>query len=174
MAAHGLGDDRSIRPTGMSGPGRASFACRHQTSGTLSHARQGGAARPDHPQSSRRLAVRAPDDRSPLTAGLRRDLAHRKPRRLGARFLRRAVSWYVSHGITVKRVISDNGNGYRSFAWRDECDQLGIQRRYTRPRRPQTNGKAEALVKTLLREWAHRLAYPTSSHRTRALSGNLR
>jgi transposase InsO family protein len=89
-------------------------------------------------------------------------------------FLRRAVAWYAQQGITVERVLSDNGNGYRSFAWRDACAELGIQRRYTRPRRPQTNGKAEALVKTLLREWAYRFAYPTSSHRARALAGYLR
>ena len=86
-----------------------------------------------------------------------------------ARFLTRATSWYADHGITVERVLSDNGNGYRSFAWRDTCIELGITRRYTRPRRPQTNGKAEALVKTLLREWAYRFTYPTSSHRARAL-----
>jgi transposase InsO family protein len=61
-------------------------------------------------------------------------------------------------------VLSDNGNGYRSFAWRDARAESGLQRRYTRPRRPQTNGKAEALVKTLLREWAYRFAYPTSAH----------
>jgi transposase InsO family protein len=90
------------------------------------------------------------------------------------RFLRRTINWYADHGITIERVISDNGNGYRSFAWRDACSQLGIQRRYTRPRRPQTNGKAEALVKTLLREWAYRFPYPTSSHRARALNGYLR
>jgi transposase InsO family protein len=89
-------------------------------------------------------------------------------------FLRRAHSWYASQGVTIERVLSDNGNGYRSFAWRDACAELGIQRRYTRPRRPQTNGKAEALVKTLLREWAYRFAYPTSAHRARALSGYLR
>jgi hypothetical protein len=89
-------------------------------------------------------------------------------------FLRRATGWYAERGITVERVLSDNGNGYRSFAWRDTCAELGIQRRYTRPRRPQTNGKAEALVKTLLREWAYRFAYPTSSHRARALPGYLR
>jgi transposase InsO family protein len=89
-------------------------------------------------------------------------------------FLRRAVGWYAEHGITVERVLSDNGNGYRSFAWRDACAELGIQRRYTRPRRPQTNGKAEALVKTLLREWAYRFAYPSSAHRARALAGYLR
>jgi transposase InsO family protein len=89
-------------------------------------------------------------------------------------FLHRAVAWYVEHGITVERVLSDNGNGYRSFAWRDACAELDIQRRYTRPRRPQTNGKAEALVKTLLREWAYRFAYPSSIHRARALPGYLR
>jgi transposase InsO family protein len=89
-------------------------------------------------------------------------------------FLRRAHAWYAGQGVTIERVLSDNGNGYRSFAWRDACAELGIQRRYTRPRRPQTNGKAEALVKTLLREWAYRFAYPTSAHRARALSGYLR
>ena len=89
-------------------------------------------------------------------------------------FLRRAVGWYAEHGITVERVLSDNGNGYRSFAWRDACAELGIQRRYTRPRRPQTNGKAEALVKTLLREWAYRFAYPSSHQRSRALPGFIR
>ncbi|MGH3040063.1 MAG: IS481 family transposase [Gaiellaceae bacterium] len=89
-------------------------------------------------------------------------------------FLRRAVSWYGEHGIVVERVLSDNGNGYRSHAWTAMCAQLGIARRYTRPRRPQTNGKAEALVKTLLREWAYRFAYPTSAHRARALPGYLR
>lgn len=91
-----------------------------------------------------------------------------------ARFLRRAVSWYADQSVSVERVISDNGNGYRSYAWRDTCSQPGIQRRYTRPHRPQTNGKAEALVKTPLREWAYRFPYPTSSHRARALSGYLR
>jgi transposase InsO family protein len=89
-------------------------------------------------------------------------------------FLRRAVAWYADRGITIERVLSDNGNGYRSIAWRDACAELTIQRRYTRPRRPQTNGKAEALVKTLLREWAYRFAYPSSMHRARALPGYLR
>jgi transposase InsO family protein len=71
-------------------------------------------------------------------------------------------------------VLSDNGNGYRSGAWTAACAELGLQRRYTRPRRPQTNGKAEALVKTLLREWAYRFAYPTSVDRAKALGGYLR
>ena len=89
-------------------------------------------------------------------------------------FLRRAHGWYAREGITIERVISDNGNGYRSETWANACGELGIERRYTRPRRPQTNGKAEALVKTLLREWAYRFAYPTSAHRAKALAGYLR
>jgi transposase InsO family protein len=91
-----------------------------------------------------------------------------------AAFLRRAAAWYAERGITIERVLSDNGNGYRSHAWAAVCAELRIARRYTRPRRPQTNGKAEALVKTLLREWAYRFAYPSSSHRARALPGYLR
>src|SRR5947207_1294355 len=75
-------------------------------------------------------------------------------------FLRRAVGWYADQEVTVERVLSDNGNGYRSHAWADACAELRIARRYTRPRRPQTNGKAEALVKTLQREWGYRFAYP--------------
>jgi transposase InsO family protein len=89
-------------------------------------------------------------------------------------FLHGAVGWYRDHGIEVERVLSDNGNGYRSHAWTAACEELQIGRRYTRPRRPQTNGKAEALVKTLLREWAYRFAYPSSSHRAKALPGYLR
>ena len=89
-------------------------------------------------------------------------------------FLHRAVNWYREEGINVERVLSDNGNGYRSHAWTAACAELEIARRYTRPRRPQTNGKAEALVKTLLREWAYRFAYPTSAHRAQALPGYLR
>jgi transposase InsO family protein len=89
-------------------------------------------------------------------------------------FFRRACGWYTEQGITVERVLSDNGNGYRSHAWADACEELSIGRRYTRPRRPQTNGKAEALVKTLLREWAYRFAYPSSVHRAQALPGYIR
>ena len=89
-------------------------------------------------------------------------------------FLTRAVAWYARHGITIQRVLSDNAKAYHSHRWRDTCVELGIQPRYTRPYSPWTNGKAEALIKTLLREWAYRFAYPTSEHRSRALPGFIR
>jgi transposase InsO family protein len=91
-----------------------------------------------------------------------------------AAFLRRKAGWYREHGIAVERVLSDNPNGYRSRLRRATRAELGITRRYTRPHRPQTNGKAEALIKTLQRESAYRFAYPTSTHRARALPGYIR
>jgi len=86
-----------------------------------------------------------------------------------AAFLTRAVAWYAEQGITVERVLSDNAKAYHSGLWRDTCGELGIAPRHTRPYSPWTNGKAEALIKTLLHEWAYRFAYPTSAHRSRAL-----
>lgn len=91
-----------------------------------------------------------------------------------AAFLRRAVSWYAEHGIVVERVLSDNAKAYHSHLWRDTCAALGVERRYTRPYSPWTNGKAEALIKTLLREWCYRFAFPSSAHRARALPGYMR
>jgi transposase InsO family protein len=95
-------------------------------------------------------------------------------KRACAAFLRRAASWYREQGIVIERVLSDNAKAYHSLAWRDACAELGIARRYTRPYSPWTNGKAEAVIKTLLREWAYRFAYPTSEHRARALAGYVR
>ena len=89
-------------------------------------------------------------------------------------FLTRAAAWYREQGIVVERVLTDNAKAYHSHHWRDACAALEIERRYTRPYSPWTNGKAEALIKTLLREWAYRFAYPTSSHRSRALTGFIR
>lgn len=91
-----------------------------------------------------------------------------------AAFLRRTTAWYAERGITLERVLTDNAKAYHGRYWQQACAELGIQRRYTRPYSPWTNGKAEALIKTLLREWAYRFAYPTSSHRARALSGYIR
>jgi transposase InsO family protein len=89
-------------------------------------------------------------------------------------FLRRAVAWYAEQGITIERVLSDNAKAYHSNQWANTCAELEIRRRYTRPYSPWTNGKAEALIKTLLREWAYRFSYPSSEHRSRALHGFLR
>ena len=91
-----------------------------------------------------------------------------------AAFLARAVAWYGEQGIRAERVLTDNAKSYHSHRWRDACAELGLERRYTRSYSPWTNGKAEALVKTLLREWAYRFTYPSSEHRGRALAGFLR
>jgi transposase InsO family protein len=91
-----------------------------------------------------------------------------------AAFLARALAWYAEQGIQVERVLTDNAKSYHSHRWRDACAELQVERRYTRPYAPWTNGKAEALIKTLLREWAYRFVYPTSSHRARALPGYIR
>jgi transposase InsO family protein len=91
-----------------------------------------------------------------------------------AAFLRRAHGWYADHGIHIERVLSDNAKAYHGRDWISICDELEIGRRYTKPYSPWTNGKAEAFIKTMLREWAYRHTYPTSSHRARALSGWIR
>lgn len=72
-----------------------------------------------------------------------------------AAFLHRAWRFYAAHGITVERILTDNGGCYRSQAFAAACDELGIGHRFTRPYRPQTNGKAERMVRTLLKEWAY-------------------
>ena len=89
-------------------------------------------------------------------------------------FLRRALAWYRERGITVERVLTDNGNAYKSHLWRRACAGHTVRHLRTRPRRPETNGKAERFIRTLLWEWAYRYAYPTSAHRARALPGYLR
>ncbi len=65
--------------------------------------------------------------------------------------------------------MTDNGNAYRSHAHAALCRRLGIRHLFTQPYRPRTNGKAERLIHTLLREWAYAAAYPTSAARRRAL-----
>ena len=84
-------------------------------------------------------------------------------------FLQRAIDWFATHGITVREVISDNGNPYRSTAWAHWCSSQGIKHLRIRPGRPQTNGKAERFIQTLLREWAYAATYRNSAQRQRAL-----
>ena len=80
-------------------------------------------------------------------------------------FLRAAVAYYQSLGVTVSRVMTDNGSCYKAFAFRDACRELGIRHIRTKPYTPRTNGKAERFIQTALREWAYARAYDTSDQR---------
>jgi transposase InsO family protein len=84
-------------------------------------------------------------------------------------FLRRAIGYFAGHGITVERVMTDNGTGYRSNTHAAAIAQLGIRHLRTRAYRPRTNGKAERFIQTLQVEWAYAISYPSSQHRRRAL-----
>jgi transposase InsO family protein len=84
-------------------------------------------------------------------------------------FLKTAVAYYASLGITVERVMTDNGSCYRSRRFRNACRRLGLKLIYTRPYTPRTNGKAERFIQTALREWAYARAYDTSMQRAAAL-----
>ena len=86
-------------------------------------------------------------------------------------FLRRAVAFYERHGVRVERVLTDNGAAYVSAIHASACRQLGIRHLRTRPRRPQTNGKAERFIRTLINGWAYGAIYRTSNERIRALDG---
>jgi transposase InsO family protein len=85
--------------------------------------------------------------------------------------LQRAAAWFAGHGVTIERVLSDNGSAYRSHAWRDACTQLGITHKRTRPYRPQTNGKIERFHRTLSDGWAYARRYDSETARRQALPG---
>lgn len=84
-------------------------------------------------------------------------------------FLKAAVAYYASLGVTIARVMTDNGSCYRSKAFTKACRDLGLKHVRTRPYTPKTNGKAERFIQTALREWAYAIAYPTSDHRAAEL-----
>ena len=86
-------------------------------------------------------------------------------------FLRRAIAFYRRHGIHVERVLTDNGSPYISTIHALACRALGIRHLRTRPRRPQTNGKAERFIRTMLAGWAYGAIYGSSRERTAALDG---
>jgi transposase InsO family protein len=89
-------------------------------------------------------------------------------------FLDQAVRTYRGHGVQVQCVLTDNGSCYRSRLFRARAEELGVHLHYTRPYRPQTNGKAEAFIKTLKREWAYVTIYSSNTGRLQALPPFLR
>jgi transposase InsO family protein len=84
-------------------------------------------------------------------------------------FLARAVAWFAANGITIERVLTDNGNGYKSRAWAQLCAELGIRHSRTRPYRPATNGKVERFNRTLVDEWAYARLWRSEASRARGL-----
>jgi transposase InsO family protein len=86
-----------------------------------------------------------------------------------AGFLHRAWRFYASHGITIERILTDNGGCYRSHDFAAACDELGLGHRRTRPYHPQTNGKAERMVRTLISEWAYASPFTDTAQRIAAL-----
>jgi transposase InsO family protein len=86
-------------------------------------------------------------------------------------FLKRAIAFFARYGIQVERIITDNGSAYRSVVHALACRALGIRHLRTRPYRPQTNGKAERFIRTMLAGWAYGAIYGSSSERTKALDG---
>ncbi len=94
--------------------------------------------------------------------------------RTAAHFLIRAVRWFREQGITVDRLLTDNGSPYRSKAWRRVCRAAHIRHRFTRPYRPQTNGKVERWIQTALRECLYRWAFDNSDDRRERLQGWVR
>ena len=81
------------------------------------------------------------------------------------------MAWFAERGVTVERVLSDNGSAYRSHAWRDACRDLAIVPKRTRPYRPQTNGKIERFHRTLADGWAYARFYTSETERRDALPG---
>ena len=79
------------------------------------------------------------------------------------------MAYYLSLGVIVTRVMTDNGACYKSHAFRAACAELSLKHIRTRPYTPKTNGKAERFIQTALREWAYAQAYPSSDRRAAEL-----
>jgi transposase InsO family protein len=84
-------------------------------------------------------------------------------------FLERAIAWFATLGVTVERVMTDNGSAYRSHAFRAACETARVKHKRTRPYTPRTNGKAERFIQTSLREWAYLQAFDSSAARSQAM-----
>lgn len=91
-----------------------------------------------------------------------------------AAFLQRTLAWFRRRGVRIRRLLTDNAKVYRAGVFAAVCHRWTVRQRFTRPYRPQTNGKAERFIQTLLREWAYRTPYRSSTCRTAALRPYLR
>jgi len=91
-----------------------------------------------------------------------------------AAFLQRTLAWFRRRGVGIRRLLTDNALAYKSGVFTAVCRRWAVRQRFTRPYRPQTNGKAERFIQTLLREWAYRTPYRSSARRTAALQPYLR
>jgi transposase InsO family protein len=85
-------------------------------------------------------------------------------------FLRASVAYFATLGVTIRRVLTDNGSAFRSKRFAAACHKLRLRHTFTRPYRPQTNGKAERFIQSALREWAYGIPYHHSSERTAMLA----
>ncbi len=91
-----------------------------------------------------------------------------------AAFLQRTLAWFRRRGVRIRRLLTDNALAYRARVLGHVCRIWAVRHRFMRPYRPQTNGKAERFIQTLLREWAYRMPYRSSARRTAALQPYLR
>lgn len=83
--------------------------------------------------------------------------------------LEETIKYFTALGVTVKRIMTDNGPGYRSKAFANACKRFRLKHIRTKPYTPQTNGKAERFIQTALREWAYATAFQCSDQRSAAL-----
>jgi transposase InsO family protein len=134
--------------------------------------------------TARRTGQRSQAFRSPLTGTVfvhtviddhsrvaYAEICEDESKETAAAVLRNAVAWFAARGVTIERVLSDNGSCYRSHWWRQTCADLGIAPKRTRPYRPQTNGKIERFHRTLAEGWAFAKLYSSESARRAALPG---
>ena len=130
-----------------------------------------GGGRTRSPGAGYEFAHAAVDDHTRLAYV---ELPPRRNGRAAAAFLGRAALWFARLGVALREAPTDNGGGYRARRWVRRCAVLGLRRLYTRPYRPQTNGKAERFIQTLTNSWAHIWSCPNSAARNRALPSRLR
>jgi transposase InsO family protein len=144
--------------------GRLAAAPRRRTVPGLAH--HGRPRKGSHPVIGYSCLHTAIDDHSRLAYT---EILPDERKETAAAFLARAHAWFAAAGITIERVLSDNGACYRSRNWAAVCAELGIAHKRTRPYRPQTNGKVERYHRTLADEWAYDRPYATETERRAAL-----